>query len=277
LIQNERRPKYEDVLLKCITEFFRDGAAEFFGIHEKLVKPLKTEVIHLKEKRLFADLVFTTEENSMVHFEFQTTNKKSDLFRFYLTDAYLTYTYQMPIKTIIVYTAGIENAPINLDFDALKYQANAFYMTNFDGDAEFAKIKAKMDSGESLTHEDMITIALLPLTRSRLSKLEIIEESVKLGRDITEEASQSKVLGALGLLAEKFVKDNQKLNEIRRAMRMSKIFGLFVEEGRAEGRTQERIDMARRMAEDGMDVRKISKFTGLTIDQLKEILNVMLA
>jgi hypothetical protein len=35
--------------------------------------------------------------------------------------------------------------------------------------------------------------------------------------------------------------------------------------------------MARRMAEDGMDVKKISKFTGLTVGQLKEILNVVLA
>jgi predicted transposase/invertase (TIGR01784 family) len=125
----------------------------------------------------------------------------------------------------------------------------------------------------------MITIALLPLMRSKLSKLEIIEESIKLGRDITEEASQSKVLAALDLLAEKFVKDNEKLNEIRRLVTMSKIFGGAYEEGQAEGqvegRTQERIDMARRMAERGMSVHEISDLTGLTIDQLKEILNVI--
>ena len=43
------------------------------------------------------------------------------------------------------------------------------------------------------------------------------------------------------------------------------------EEGRAEGRNDEKLDTARRMKNDGMPVELISKYTGLTVNEIERI------
>ena len=44
-----------------------------------------------------------------------------------------------------------------------------------------------------------------------------------------------------------------------------------VDEGRAEGRSEERLETARRMLADGMDVSLISKYTGLTAEEIHSL------
>ncbi|MDR0918705.1 MAG: hypothetical protein LBM93_05575 [Oscillospiraceae bacterium] len=124
---------------------------------------LKTEINHLEQKQLISDLVFLTESDRILHFEFQSTNKKSDLMRFLLSDSYLAYTYDKPIDTLIVYTGEIDKANTSLDFGSVKYGVKVFYMSNFDGDKKFVEIDKKIKNGDNLSCEDMVSIAFCRL------------------------------------------------------------------------------------------------------------------
>jgi predicted transposase/invertase (TIGR01784 family) len=247
---------HEDLTLKCVTDFFSEGAAKFFGVNEKLVGLIETETNHFEQKQLFADLVFLTEENTAVHFEFQSTASKENLYRFCLTDAYLMYRHNVKqkskkekeeenarfssvkiksVKTIVIYTGNIEKTVTELNMGSNNYKVHAVYMSDFDGDEKFSEIKTKLESGKRLTDKELLEITLLPLMKISGDRSEMIKNSVSLGRQIEEEHTQSKIMAALNMLAEKFVKDEKKLAEIREMMRMTRIAQAFIDEGIERG------------------------------------------
>lgn len=101
--------KVEDAVLKKAMEFFKDNAVKFFGIDTKIIAPAETEIKNIDIKTNYTDYLFYTEDGSYLHFEFQTTNKKDDIKRFLYYDASLFYKEKRKVKTIVIYSADIED------------------------------------------------------------------------------------------------------------------------------------------------------------------------
>jgi predicted transposase/invertase (TIGR01784 family) len=285
---------HEDITLKCITDFFKEGAAEFFGVKEKILYPLETEINYLEQRQLFADLVFMAENDTIIHFEFQSTNSSKDLCRFCLTDSFLWDEYNRGgggkkaenIETYVIYTSNIKKAATEFSTKSLKYSITPFYMCDFDGDEKYEKLSEKIKNGEKLTDEDLYSLTLLPLMKTKSGRAEMVEKAVYLGKDVTDEHAQSKVLGALSLLAGKFVKDKETLEKIGRLIKMTGIGKMLWEEGVEEGREAGRkvgrkegalsssAKTALRMYRGGMSVREIAKWLGVTVKEVECMLHL---
>jgi hypothetical protein len=283
---------HEDITLKCITDFFKEGATEFFGVKEKILYPLETEINYLEQRQLFADLVFMAQNDTIIHFEFQSTNDIKDLYRFSLMDTFFINCYNNPrpgenenpkitaknIRTYVIYTGEIEKSIASYKMDSFKYSVIPFYMSQFDGDKKYREIARKIKADEALTNEELYSITLLPLMKISCDKADMIEKAVELGRDIEEEHSQSKIIAALGLLAEKFIKDCQKLEEVKEKMRTLKIIQSFIDEGREEGEVRGvakgLTKTALRMYRGGMSVREIAKWLGVTVTEVEHMLHL---
>jgi len=126
------------------------------------------------------DYLFYTEDGNYLHFEFQTTDKKEDIKRFLYYDASLFYKEKRRVRTMVIYSADIDNVETYIDAGTVKYNIEAFYMKNLDGDKKLEYLKEKILNGEKLTGEDILTLTFLPLMSTKRNKGNITIESIEL-------------------------------------------------------------------------------------------------
>ena len=64
---------YEDLIMKRSLDLFSHECLEYLNIHRKIKSTVQTELVTLDIKNMHMDYNFLTEDNVILHFEFQTT------------------------------------------------------------------------------------------------------------------------------------------------------------------------------------------------------------
>jgi hypothetical protein len=83
---------YEDLIMKRAMDIFAEEGLKFFGINKKVKELGPTELVVLESKNMFMDYIFLMEDDTFIHFEFQTTDKgNADLRRFRAYEALLSH------------------------------------------------------------------------------------------------------------------------------------------------------------------------------------------
>lgn len=73
-------------------DIFAEDGLRFFGIDKKVKAQGPTELVVLETKNMFMDYTFLMEDDTYIHFEFQTTNKNiADLRRFRAYESLLSH------------------------------------------------------------------------------------------------------------------------------------------------------------------------------------------
>lgn len=229
--------KIEDTVMKKAMEFFKDNAVKFFGINTKVIAPAETEIKSIDIKNNSIDYLFHTDNGELLHFEFQTTDKKDDLKRFLYYDASLYYRDSKRVRTMVIYSADIEEVETELDVGTIKYSIEAFYMKNLDGDRKLEYLKSKIDNKEHLTDEDILNLSFIPLMKTKLSKSERALESIELANKIPESNEKLKCMSLLYALFEKFG-DNISKKRFMEVFTMTEIGRMIREDGKEEGKLE---------------------------------------
>lgn len=259
--------QYEDVIMKSIMELFKGDAIKFFGIDKQIISAARTELLEIQTQKNINDWVWLAEDNTYIHFEFQSYYDKKDLVRFMRSDA-LLYTKEMkPIRTIVVYSAGIKDTITTIDAGSIQYRVEAFYMSNLDGDKTYEELKTKIESGIPLTKQDLMCIVFLPMMKNSVDKSTRIEHSALLASKISASDEQAQVVSMLWLLAEKFVKDLSELRRLKGLMNMS-IIAEMIREDAAKERD---IEIAKKLLKRGISIHAISEDTGLDESIVREL------
>ncbi|GKU24374.1 hypothetical protein CFOLD11_12000 [Clostridium folliculivorans] len=225
--------KIEDAVFKKAMEFFKDNAVEFFGIDTKIVAPAETEIKNVDIKTNYTDYLFYTEDDNYLHFEFQTTDKKEDIKRFLYYDASLFYKDRRKIRTVVIYSADIEDAEIHIDAGSINYNIEAFYMKNLNGDEKLEMLKNKIRNNEKLTSDDILTLSFIPLMSSRISKSERTLEGIELANSIEDSEVKLKCLTLLYALFDKFG-DQISKKRFKEVFSVTEIGKMIRDEGKAE-------------------------------------------
>jgi len=126
------------------------------------------------------DYLFYTEDGNYLHFEFQTTDKKEDIKRFLYYDASLFYKEKRRVRTMVIYSADIDNVETYIDAGTIKYQVEAFYMKNIDGDEKLRYLRDKISTKKHLTAEDILTLSFIPLMSGKKTRSLMTLESIEL-------------------------------------------------------------------------------------------------
>ena len=77
-------------------------------------------------------------------------NKKEDIKRFLYYDASLFYKEKRKIRTVVIYSADIENVETYIDGGTIKYEVEAFYMKDLNGDQKLEMLRNKIKRKEHL-------------------------------------------------------------------------------------------------------------------------------
>lgn len=226
--------KIEDSVLKSAMDFFRQSAVVFFGIDTKITTPAETELKDIKINTHIMDYTFYTEDGNYIHFEFQTTNKEEDIRRFLFYDAFLHYKSNRKIKTMVIYSADIENAKTYIDAGNIKYSIDAFYMSSINGDEKYDTLKRKIEKNQELTDEEILGLTFIPLMKGKLTRTERTLKSIELASKIVEGDKKIKCLTMLYALLEKFGDDESK-KKFKEVFNMTEIGKMILEDGMAKG------------------------------------------
>lgn len=203
-----------------------------------IVAPLPTESpqvdIHLEEM----DAVFQLADESILHLEFQTTQRRGDLLRFFLYDAQLYARYRSRIHTVIIYGAGIDTAPTELDGGAFAYRTHAVFLGQQDGDARLAAIRQQIAAEGILSTEAQVDLIFLPLMRQTRPMEAVLRDAIDLARALPNEEQRGTLAALLGLGA-RFLeqRDLERLVEgLMSTVTGQQLLEQSFEEGREEGR-----------------------------------------
>jgi len=259
----------EDIIMKGIMDLFKGDAVKFFGIDKRVVSATtvsaaaRTEMSHIHIQKNINDWVLEADDNTFLHFEFQSDYDPNDLYRFMVSDAMLCYSVQRPVRTIVVYTADITGTVTELDAGAIRYSVEAFYMSSLDGDAAYDALRAKADAGEPFTKQDLMSIVFIPMMKSGVDRVARFERSISLSKEMPDKDGQVQIQAMLQLLAEKFVKDPEMLLRLKELINMGVIADMIA--------TDKAVEIARNLLKKGLDVELISEATGLDESTILEL------
>jgi hypothetical protein len=248
-------------------ELFKGDAVKFFGIDKEIVSVARTEMLQINIQKNINDWFLLAADDTYLHWEFQTTYNKNDLSRFMVSDAMFYYKEKKPVKTIVIYSSNIDETVSSLDAGSIQYHIGTFYLASLNGDEAYEKLKAKVEAKEPLTKQDLISMVFLPLMKNNVDKFTRLEQAISLSRALPAKQEQLQIQGMLGLLAEKFITDENELKKLKELISMSKLFEMVIEDALAE----RNVEIAKSMLKDGEPFEKIIKYTGLTHEELEQL------
>lgn len=256
---------YEDMIMKRAMDIFAQEGLKFFGIHKAVKEFGPTELVVLESKNMFMDYTFLMEDDTYIHFEFQTTNKgAADLRRFRAYEALLSHQTGKDVVTYVIYSGDIINAKDIYHTGINKYKVKMISMVDKDGDKVFNALIDKIQSGKDLTTQDIIELTFTPIMGGKQSKVDKILQAIRLVKNIDRNYRYD-VESILYAFANKFL-DEVDLEKVKEEIRVTEIGRSLVEEGKKE----KAIEIARELL-DILSVEMIAKKTGLTVDEVEAL------
>jgi hypothetical protein len=173
---------------------------------------------------------------------------------------------------------------VNKDSGILEYSTNQFFKPKIlsfkdcDGDKFLSNINMKLKNNKKLTSDEYIQLGLVPLMYSKHEASEQILKTIETTRKIKNMDNDFKkeILGVQAILADKFVEDSDLKNQIIDVIYMDldiiHDFGLYKEkQGMTEGKTEEKINIAKNMIKENYSISEIMKITDLSNECIKNL------
>ena len=263
-----KKQNYEDLIMKRAMDLFAEEGLKYFGIEKKVKEVGPTELVVLETKNLHMDYTFLMEDDSYIHFEFQTTDKGSlDLRRFRAYEALLSHQTNKDVETYVIYSNGITAPMSSFETGINTYKVNVITIIDKDIDEIFDAITDKLNRGIEPTKHDIISLAFAPIMGGMLSKQEKILKAIKMTMYIDEEYRYD-VQSILYAFANKFL-HGKELEDVKEELKMTELGKILIKEGIEEGKKKKAIETAKEAINMGLEDEKIIKLTGLTIEELK--------
>jgi len=104
-------------------------------------------------------------------------------------------------------------------------------------------------------------------------------EAIELAQKVEDKNEQLFLIGCLVGISDKFI-DEEYVRKMMEVLRMTRVMQALykefkeegIEEGIEKGIEKNRLEMAHKMLEDKVDINLIVKYTGLMIEEIKELM-----
>lgn len=264
----------KDILLKALAESLGGDALAWMGAPGvEVVEAIPTEMDTVEIRQEFLDTGFKTTSGELWHVEYQTA-KEPDLYRFLVYDAHLARKYRMPVRTIVLYTRNVRNAPHVLDAGGIRYQVINEYLKSRDGLAALRRMEKHMKAGQ-WTVEDRLDLAFLPyLDHPGMTEQEALSRSVEVMLNLPSSQERDYVTALLLGISGRLLSEEEQ-GRLKEALGMTDLVKEI--EARAEARGEARAEartietVVRNMLKKGLDLTEIMELTGLSQEKIEAI------
>ena len=264
-----------DIIQKYTSGLFREATLEFYGIKTaKIKEPINVEFPRVEIAIQKTDFIFLLEDNTYLHYEFETSYKKTNLIRFADYDIQVYKKYGKKVRTVVIYSSNVKKAAKSLDIGSLTYTPDIVMMCDYDGNAIYADLEKKLKSKQELTDTDMLNLIFLPLLRSDIPKYDLAEKSIELAQTIQDETKRDTCIASTLAFMEKYLNINE-INKILEGLKMTKVAEMLikdaVEENTKKVEKRKAVEMATEMLLADEPIDKIVKYTKLTEKEINDI------
>lgn len=137
-----KRPRNgPDIVIKNLSLACPGAVLEVIGIEGvDVARALPTELDQIDIRQQWVDVVFQQQSGDILHLEFQTAQERS-LYRFLAYDSVLAEKFRQKIRTVVLYTGNVSQAPEELDVGSARYRVENIYLNRFNGDETLDIIK----------------------------------------------------------------------------------------------------------------------------------------
>ena len=266
--KNNNEIKHEDLIMKKAMDVFAEEGLKFFGINQKVKDSSSTEIVVLEALNLHMDYTFLMEDDTYIHFEFQTTNKgKKDLRRFRAYEALLSLQKEKDVTTYVVYSNNIKKAMSSLETGISKFNVKSIFMSEKNGDLIFEELEKKINNKEKLTKQELVSLAFTPIMGGKLTKVEKIIKSIRIVKSSDSEYKYD-IESMLYAFADKFLQ-GKDLQKVKEEISMTELGRMLIEDGIEKGR-KEGIEKG---IEQGMEKGKADLLIKMLVKKFKNVPN----
>lgn len=229
--------KHEDAFMKMGFDYFRDTILKTLGINYEFLESSPTELVDLKIYSLYMDFTFLTTEGFYVHFEFQTTDDKI------ISD----------LRRFRAYEALYSH---NTGKNVITYVIYSGGIQN---------VQTRLDCGAN-------TYQVIPIYLAEKDADKVFKRLMaKQCKTITSE----KVTAMIYTLADKFLTGTE-LEEIKEAIRMTRLGEMLMEDGRKEGRKEGAENSCRKivlnmLSKKQFSYEEIADLVDISVEEVKQI------
>jgi hypothetical protein len=266
----------KDLIQKYASGLFKSATLEFYGVKTAKIKELISVDLPVIEVGGSAgDDVFLLEDDSYLHYEFETGYNKNDMVRFAGYDLRLFERDGRLVKTVIIYTADVKKAPPALNIGSLVYSPSVILMADYDGNGIYAELDAKIKTGQELSDTDMLNLIFLPLMRNTMPRKELATKSIEMAQTIPDTTKRNACIAATFAFASKYLSDSESENLLE-VLKVADLLTMLVEDAFENAVKNAEIkcetEIAKKMLKRGMSVEAVIEYTGLeeaTVEQLQ--------
>lgn len=266
----------KDITAKTMAETLRGKSLSAFGLKDLvIVDILPTNLPAIESNELRLDNLFLLNDGSVALIDYESVFDKESFVKYlgYVARVIKRYAvnHQLSqlkkLRIIIIYTADVEWSETIYDLGGVILTVEASYLIHLDTEASYRKIKQRIESGASLTEEELMELMILPLTvKGKPGKQELIIAAVKLAKQLPERTQTIQALAGILTFSDKVI-DNTYKKRIKEEMLMTQVGQMLIDEGieagKAKGEVLKLISMIRKKLAKGYTVTQ-------TADALEE-------
>ncbi|WP_304459043.1 transposase [Alicyclobacillus sendaiensis] len=259
-----------DIVAKHLTTALAGEVLSVIGIHNaRVVRALPTELPKVEVRQEFTDIMLELADGRLLHLEFQTT-REPNLYRFGAYDWAIAERYKRPIRTVVLYTRDVTEAPQTLDAGSMQYTVENVYLGRLDGDAALETVKRHLAAHE-WTEEDRVRLAFAFYMRfERRTRDEAFEEIVEVVQRVPDVHEQNYLAALILGFSGRVMADEQK-EQLRRVLEMTDFLKELEKEFVERGEWLKAREIANNLLAEGVPTEVIEKATGLSREELEEL------
>ena len=273
----EKISKHEDVALKATAEFFINEIMPALEIEGKVVASLATEGIVLNLKKGFQDFNFLMADDTIKHFEFQSTNEGLiGLKRFRMYEAVISYQNQRAVTTYVLFSGNIKRPMTEFKEGINTYKVVPIILRDKDADEILIRLRQKVDAGEPVNKADLLPLCLSPLMGGKMTH----KERIMAAYDITRRATGvgvdvvQNVEAVLYIMADKFL-ESSEMKKLREEIKMTRLGQMLYNDWKEEGERLHLLMLVRKKLEKGKTLEVIADEVESDVETIEVLIEEM--
>lgn len=271
----------KDILFKILGQTYKEKSFAVYGIDLPRIQALlPTDLPKISANEKSVDNLFLLEDGTYAIVDYESVYKRINKIKYLnyiarVMEKYYIEDDNFNLRLIVIYTGDVDQAEPDLKTACFTLHAEQAFLAHIDGKAAFQEIQEKLQAGKTLDNDDLMKLVILPLTvPGTEGKQEMLEAVVGLAEQLEDEEQQVFILSGVVVASDKFIQ-KEYMEQIRRKINMTQIGQMYEKEKieygnqRAKEAAREAAkEMARAMLDEGIDIVKVVKITGLTEDEL---------
>lgn len=272
----------KDILFKILGQTYKEKSFAAYGIDLPPIRellPTNLPKISANEKDI--DNLFLLDDGTYAIVDYESEFKKLNKIKYLnyiarVMEKYYREDENFNLRLVVIYTGDVKNAEPVFETNCITLRTEQAFLSHIDGEATFDTIRQKISSGTPLEDDDLMKLVILPLTvPSTEGKQTMLEKVVDLAEQVKDNEQQIFILSGVIVASDKFI-NREYLDQIRRRINMTQLGQMYEKEKIEYANKKNReltLEMAKSLLNDGVDLVKIMKATGLTEDELLRLQN----